>query len=683
MSDETPNGSGTTKTRDDSRESYDPEELIGTTLAGRYEVEKCIGKGGMGVVYLASQSALDRKVVVKVLPSSFVDDEEAIARFEREAVGMSKLQHPNIVSIYDFGHEEEHAYICMEYVDGHTLSREIKRGGAVSVERFGPIASQILQGLGEAHSMGMIHRDIKPSNIMLTERHGRADYVKILDFGLAKLVKGARDVTKEQSLVGSVSFLSPEQIMGNDIDQRVDVYALGVLFYFMLAGEKPFDADDDITILYQHVHNEPTDLREVLPQGHRLPDGIADLIMRMLAKAPQDRPKNAGTILEELTNVFATTSLQIPWSTGEFASVGNPSSSPEELSGRLDRPRQHTPMHQRGPDTSPSREGLPHPDSGTASRPSGATWVTGEQVLQMQKESSRRSVVLTVLVALLVVGIGLGAYLLYMRDTGPTAADVRQEIARATTLIEKGKLGQADSTLALIKDDLKTHPSLKADYAAVQDKLAIAELMSDARFYEEQDQPQKAIAAYKEVLNRNATHAQAQEALQTLSEQVRDEAAQGAETGKLKVTSEPAAMVYLDGLPLGETPVTETITAGEHDIKVEKEGYEPWSRTVEIQPDATLPLGLVLQPTEDAEEPAERAKSGAPKRKSRQPERPERAKETPERTQASRKGPAKPVEDKKPAQNDGVGLLPVDDGPSEPADDDDDGDDEGLLLPVE
>ncbi len=405
MADDSPSEASQTRSKSGSkaRKPYDPEELIGKTLGGRYEVEKCIGKGGMGVVYLARQSALDRSVVVKVLPRSFVDDEEALARFEREALGMSRLQHPNIVSIYDFGHDDDQGYICMEFVDGETLSRRIKRDGPIDVEEFAPIAAQILQGIGEAHSLGMIHRDIKPSNIMLTERHGQQNYVKILDFGLAKLVKGARNVTKEQALVGSTAFLSPEQIMGNDIDQRVDVYALGVLFYYMLTGEKPFVADDDITVLYQHVHNAPPPLADKLPEMHRVPAELVELVERMLAKQPDDRPPNTASIVEELTGIMATTSLQIRWTTGEFAAL-SPSSSAifDDPSDRLERGRRQTPIAQQSPHTSPSHVALEQ-SVGTGTQPSGS-FITSEQMLQMQRENTRRSLVIALVAALVVAG---------------------------------------------------------------------------------------------------------------------------------------------------------------------------------------------------------------------------------------------------------------------------------------
>ncbi|QDG52770.1 hypothetical protein FIV42_19085 [Persicimonas caeni] len=512
-------GSSTAGRQSKARKPYDPEKLIGKTIGGRYLVEKCIGKGGMGVVYLASQKALDRKVVIKVLPSSFVDDEEALGRFEREAVGMSRLQHPHVVAIYDFGHEDDHAYICMEYVDGETLSRRIKRDGPLDVETFAPIAGQILKGIGEAHSLGLVHRDIKPSNIMLTERHGQENYAKILDFGLAKLVKGSQNVTKEQALVGSTAFMAPEQIMGNDIDQRVDVYALGVLFYYMLSAEKPFQSDDDITVLYQHVHNPPPPLADKLPEGHRVPAEVIGLIERMLAKEPEDRPTNAAMIHDELADIMATTSLQIPWNTGEFGSLSG-SSPIEDPSDRLGRGRFQTPMGQASPGTSPS--GLHQPGSGTQfdTRPSQATFITNEQMLELQKQSTRRTLIIG-MVAMLVVAGGLAAFLL-LRDTGPSVEDVQGELAKAERLVDEGKFGQAASVLELLQSDLEHHPSLKSRYAASQDKLAVARLMSEAKLFEEQDKLEEAASTYGKVLSRNPEHDEARAALAKVQSQQRE-----------------------------------------------------------------------------------------------------------------------------------------------------------------
>ncbi len=304
-----------------------PDSLLGTTVAGRYEIMRCIGVGGMGVVFLAHQVGLGREVVVKVMKASQSGDQEARARFEREAQGLSKLDHQNIVHVYDFGRDRDMYYIAMEFVDGETLSRFMRRSDSMDFATFGPIAIQIVGALAEAHRNGIIHRDIKPGNIMLCNRQGFPSFVKVLDFGLSKLINNRNDVTKKNDLIGSASFMAPEQILGNaPVDERVDVYALGVLFFFMLSGKRPFEGDDDISILYHQVHTPAPQLNELLPARHDVPHEVSLLIARCLRKSPEDRPRDAGELILLLRNGVENSSLlRTPWgSPGEFTPFPRP-----------------------------------------------------------------------------------------------------------------------------------------------------------------------------------------------------------------------------------------------------------------------------------------------------------------------------------------------------------------------
>lgn len=511
------------------KKPYDPEKLIGKTLAGRYEVEQCIGKGGMGVVYLARQTALGRKVVIKVLPRSFVDDEEAIIRFEREAQGMSRLQHPHIVAIYDFGHDADQAYICMEYVNGETLTERIRREGPTPAQEFAQIASQILQGIGEAHSIGLIHRDIKPSNIMLTERHGRQNYVKILDFGLAKLSAGAADVTKDQALVGSAAYLSPEQIMGKPSDHRVDIYAMGVLFYYMLSGEKPFVSDDDITVLYQHVHQAPQPLGERLPADHRIPDAIIDLVTRMLAKSPDDRPPDAPSILDELIEIMAATSIQVPdlaaqMTTGEFARLTPPGSRAiEDPSAILERDRAHTPQPALGGGLSPdsnSHPQIPRHHSGLyIDSNSDMRLITEEQLAVLQREQSRKTLRIVSLFTVLIIGGLVAAFFIFSPVTDDSTAvlkTTRAQLEEAGTYIEQENFGRAETILALVEPTLEQLPALRPEYAALRDDLETRRLFSRARLYEEEGQPARALETYEQIRQKNPANTDARDAIDRL-----------------------------------------------------------------------------------------------------------------------------------------------------------------------
>ena len=249
--------------------------LVGKTIAGRYTVTRLLARGGVGLVYLARDERRSLDVVLKVLAPDWATDSEALARFEREVERLQGLRHPNIVRLLDSGHEDGRGYMVLEYIDGVTLDEYVRARRHLDVEDFVPIAAQILKGLGFAHGRGLVHRDMKPGNVMLCERKGRGNFVKILDFGLARLVDGERPVTA-QHLVGTAGFLSPEQIRGAPLDHRADLYAVGVLFYYMLSGVMPFTGEHNAALLYKHVHETPASLAEALPATHGVPDALIE-----------------------------------------------------------------------------------------------------------------------------------------------------------------------------------------------------------------------------------------------------------------------------------------------------------------------------------------------------------------------------------------------------------------------
>jgi serine/threonine protein kinase len=267
------------------------------------------------------------------------------------------------VTIHDFGRVDGRAFIVMEYVAGETLDRFVRRRTRLSLADFVPIAAQVLKGLGEAHSRGIIHRDIKPANIMLCERQGRANYVKILDFGLAKLVSGSSDITK-QNVLGTPTCLSPEQILGEKIDQRVDVYAVGTLFYFMLAGVMPFTAENDTALLYKHVHEKPQPLVGTAARAdHGVPDGVLELIGRCLEKSRDKRPRDANEVVEGLID-------QVPFSMFRLPRAQPRTEEPAEQAEEGKRPdRRDARSRSRGP-RDPGRQLRPR--AGAAGVPGAA-----------------------------------------------------------------------------------------------------------------------------------------------------------------------------------------------------------------------------------------------------------------------------------------------------------------------
>jgi serine/threonine protein kinase len=293
------------------------DPMIGEILGGRYLVERLIDRGGMGLVYLATEVARERHVVIKMLAPHWTEDADAVARFDREGERLAELEHPNIVEMYDFGRAGDQAYIAMEYIDGEPLRRYLKRNERTNLREFAPIAVQVLEAVGFAHAHEIMLRDIKPSNIMLCERDGKASFVKLLDFGLAKLVGGDDVEITKAHVVGTAGYLSPEQIRGEPIDVRVDVYALGVLFFVMLTGKSPIEGDNDAAILYNHVHGAPRRLVDELPAGHGLPEGLIALIHQCLAKDPNDRPADARALAEALRGCLPSDLLELPEATEE------------------------------------------------------------------------------------------------------------------------------------------------------------------------------------------------------------------------------------------------------------------------------------------------------------------------------------------------------------------------------
>ena len=241
-------------------------------IAGKYRIVEEIGQGGIGIVYRAEDLKLKRFVALKFLPPHLMDSPDLRDRFLIEAQAAAALAHPNICVIHEVGESEEHPYIAMELVEGETLRDKIRKG-PLNAEEASAIASQIAAGLGEAHRKGIIHRDIKSANIMVTPK-GQA---KVMDFGLAKL-RGGSSLTKSQTTLGTVAYMSPEQARGDDLDGRTDLWSLGVVLYEMLTGEVPFKGDRDVSIIYSIVHEEPKSLKLRKPP---VPEELQQVIARI------------------------------------------------------------------------------------------------------------------------------------------------------------------------------------------------------------------------------------------------------------------------------------------------------------------------------------------------------------------------------------------------------------------
>jgi len=260
-------------------------------IAGKYRIIEEIGHGGMGVVYKAEDIKLKRLVALKFLPPHLADSPELKERFLVEAQAAAALSHPNICVIHEVGEDEARPYIAMEFVDGQTLKDRL-RGGALAASEALSIAGQVAAGLGEAHHKGIIHRDVKSANIMVTPK-GQA---KVMDFGLAKL-RGGSSLTRSQTTIGTVAYMSPEQARAEEMDGRADVWSLGVVLYEMLTAELPFQGDHDQTVIHAILHREPKSPSKIRPG---LPPGLDNLVLKALAKRAAERYPSMEELREDL-----------------------------------------------------------------------------------------------------------------------------------------------------------------------------------------------------------------------------------------------------------------------------------------------------------------------------------------------------------------------------------------------
>jgi serine/threonine protein kinase len=289
-------GPASSKTREDP--------LLGQTLPGGYRVTHLIGVGGMGRVYCAEQVALGRTVAVKVVHPHLADDERTAARFLNEARAASRLSHPNSVAIFDFGRTAKgHPYIVMEYLRGRDLGRVAQGEGPLPLRRVVDILRQTLAALDEAHALGILHRDLKPDNVVLEPLRSGLDFVKVVDFGLAKLLKGdalnSPTLSSPGVVCGTPEYMSPEQARGDSLDGRSDLYSVGVVLFELLAGRVPFVADTVPKTLLLHLTEPAPDPRDVVPE-RAIPAPFAKLAIRALAKSREDRMQSARGFADAL-----------------------------------------------------------------------------------------------------------------------------------------------------------------------------------------------------------------------------------------------------------------------------------------------------------------------------------------------------------------------------------------------
>ncbi len=284
------------------------DNYLGRVIAGQFRVERLLGKGSMAKVFLAQQLGLDRPVALKILHRELLQDESATARLRREATIGARLRHPNLAEVLMLGAVDESAeqpggepFIVLEYLDGMSLTSALLAGkGALGVVRAVHVALQLCDALGEAHTLGIVHRDLKPDNVMLVRRGADSDFVKLLDFGMARAGRDPDFATRDGAVLGTARYIAPEGAQGSSVGPEGDVYAIATLLFQCITGRTPFDGASAVAILVQQVSAVPPDLRAV-GVGLHAPAALAELVAKNLAKNPLDRSANARAFGAELS----------------------------------------------------------------------------------------------------------------------------------------------------------------------------------------------------------------------------------------------------------------------------------------------------------------------------------------------------------------------------------------------
>ncbi len=276
-----------------------PDPLIGQTVDGRYVMEGVLGQGGMGVVYRSKHVVLGKPLAIKVLKADVSKDQEIMQRFRQEAQSASAIGSQHIIDISDFGQlPDGSTYFVMELLDGQELTKAIEKG-PIPAERVVHIAKQLCDALGAAHERGIVHRDMKPDNVFLVKRGKNPDFVKVLDFGIAKVGGANSKLTRAGQVFGTPHYMSPEQCSGQQVDHRTDIYAMGVILYEMACGRVPFDADNLMGILTKHIYEQPIP-PHTLPPPINVPAGLEAVILKCLAKQADARYQSMAEVRADL-----------------------------------------------------------------------------------------------------------------------------------------------------------------------------------------------------------------------------------------------------------------------------------------------------------------------------------------------------------------------------------------------
>jgi len=282
------------------------DPYLGRQILGQYHIEKKLGEGGMGMVYQADQPAMQRKAAIKILRPEMANEDQ-IQRFQREAQALANIKHPHIIEVYNFGTLDDGAlYMAMEFVQGREMDKELENNGRMEWRRAVDVILQGADALVEAHAHGIVHRDLKPENILLMEWREDKDYVKVLDFGIAKVLDNSQVLESSATVMGVIHgtpmYMSPEQARGDKVDHRSDVYSLGIVLYAMMTGELPIKSNTLVGYIIAHQQDPPAPLTQYVPDA---PKELERIILKMLEKDPPDRYQTMQEVVDELRALIA------------------------------------------------------------------------------------------------------------------------------------------------------------------------------------------------------------------------------------------------------------------------------------------------------------------------------------------------------------------------------------------
>ena len=507
---------------------------------GRYVIVEEIGQGAMGVVYKAVDPLIDRTVAIKTinLDLSKEELENFEKRFQREVQSAGKLNHPNIVTVYDVGRTEGVAYMAMEFLEGKELREILDSGVVLPIEKISHIASQVAEGLGFAHERGIVHRDVKPANVMVMKN----GLVKITDFGIAQMSSASR--TMSGMVMGSPKYMSPEQVVGQAVDGRSDIFSLAVVLYEMLTGKTPFSGDNISAIMYQILNDEPIPPKAF---NQSIPDSINHIVLKALAKHPDKRYQNAKDMARDLKR----------YKTMEVPTDGEPPPSPERM----------------------ERRAIPRNSEIDATQIMPSSLLQGTENTLSKSLASRDG------------WWNTQRFLLYAAIPAMIvtfAAVVTLSKTRIATTPETPETPIASTV------PNKTEPPASVAPPAANAAPPVAQIVEDSKKLSALQAEEKAATKEKARLKREKAKLLSNENTQPAADKPNTVAAK---PSSLTLAISPWGEVFVDGVRQGVSPPLRhlTLAPGKHTILIVNETFKPYSQTIELAPDSTFKIKYKFQ----------------------------------------------------------------------------------------